>query len=251
MCTLTLIPEEHGYTLTMNRDERRNRDEAGLYRASVGSIDASFPLDKVAGGTWIGLNNQGVSLALLNRYQAPSIETPYSRGLIIRQAIFKGTVNEICEYLKYLDVEPYNPFDLLLIDRNRIHQFCWDRTTYQFSSSEYTQPLIFTSSSERLAQVSGYRKAQFSKWVKRADSSKTISQFHLSQEQGRAADAVLMAREQVHSKSLVQIRVGLQAASLRYFDIRARADDFRLREILCDQSEFSLSNCGESLELQV
>ena len=249
MCTLTLIPDEQGYTLTMNRDELRSRDEAGLHRARIGSVYASFPVDAVAGGTWVGLNSQGVSLALLNCYQAPSVNVSSSRGNIIAKAIFGGTATEIYLSLTRLDVERYNPFDLVLVDRGRVHQFRWDRVEYHWRSRTFSKPLMFTSSSERLVQVEAYRKAQFSTWLDSGNSSREITQFHLSQEASRASDAVLMDREQVHTKSLVQIRVDSRVATLSYFNTETLSANRKLPETATASSKFFLNNRLEALEI--
>ena len=72
MCTLTVYSGKKRCVVTMNRDELRTRKEAGvLHSKSINDIRFFHPVDLVSGGTWFGVNNQGVILALLNRYQAP------------------------------------------------------------------------------------------------------------------------------------------------------------------------------------
>lgn len=225
MCTLTLIPEAQGYTLTMNRDEFKSRAEAGLRQHREGSVEASFPVDGVAGGTWVGVNDRGVSLALLNRYQAPSITDAKSRGNIIKNAIFKKSANDILAFLKALDVRSYNPFNLIMIDNHSVYQFHWDREEYRWDSRLLHQPMMFTSSSERFEQVSAYRQARFTKCLAERTASRNIEQFHLSQQPGRESDSVLMSREKVHTKSIVRIRVDSYSACLDYFDTESIFDN--------------------------
>ncbi|MGH1372674.1 MAG: NRDE family protein [Cellvibrionaceae bacterium] len=229
----------------MNRDELKTREESGLQNKKRNSVFASFPLDAEAGGTWIGLNSHGVSLALLNRYQAPSIRDAYSRGNIISNAIFEGSSREIISYLKHLDTERYNPFNLLLVDGNKVTKFHWDREKYAWNSHVMTNSMMLTSSSERLEQVSDYRKTKFSQWLDEYSNENPIDQYHLSQAPRRASDSVMMHRTLVHTKSIVQIRVDLHSASLDYFDTRSLKANQRVLGTPSARSELRLEPCSD------
>jgi hypothetical protein len=220
MCTVTLLTNPDGYTLMMNRDELRSRVEGELYRGLRNDVEASFPIDAAAGGTWIGVNHHGVSLALLNRYQAPinSNNNSVTRGKIIASALFTGGMNDVFSYLKNLDVDCFNPFDLLLVDRQSTYQFSWDRKNYSWVSHVASQPLMLTSSSERLDYVREYRHAQFLHCLDQGEDVKSLERFHLRQEVNCAADAVFMSRAKVHTKSIVKIRVNTEVGSLSYYD---------------------------------
>src|SRR6266404_2165316 len=68
MCTVTFMPRRTGYCLAMNRDEKRTRP-AGLPPAqrTIGGHGVIYP-SEAGGGTWIALNDSGVSFALINWY---------------------------------------------------------------------------------------------------------------------------------------------------------------------------------------
>lgn len=242
MCTLTLLPESQGYTLTMNRDELRSRAEAGLHQRREGAVAASFPVDAVAGGTWVGVNDQGVSLALLNGYQAPSIKDARSRGSIIASAIFKRSGNDILEFLKALDVHYSNPFSLIVVSGHQVSQFHWDRQSYRWSTQVLHQPMMLTSSSERFEQVLSYRQARFCSWLAERSGSNDVDRFHLSQQPGKASDSVRMSRERAHTKSTVQIRVGAETASLDYFDTQYLDENRTLSQPATQSKLFSLKS---------
>ncbi len=218
MCTVTLLTNSDGYTLMMNRDELRSRAEGMLYSGQRNGVEASFPIDAAAGGTWIGVNHHGVSLALLNRYQAPTTSDSVSRGKIIAEALFAGGMTEVFSYLKNLDVDCYNPFDLLLVDRHSVYQFGWDRINYTQVSHEFSTPLMLTSSSERLESVCEYRRARFHHCLEQGESTADMDRFHLQQEVDCASDAVFMSRAKVHTKSIVKINVDVELAHLRHYD---------------------------------
>ena len=67
MCTVTWCSEGTGYALLFNRDEARTRSPAfpPEHRLRRG-VRLISPLDPDAGGTWLGVNEFGVSVGLLN-----------------------------------------------------------------------------------------------------------------------------------------------------------------------------------------
>lgn len=89
MCTVTLIARRTGYVLGMNRDEQLTRAQA-LPPAwqRCGSRYALFPAEP-GGGTWVGVNDAGITLALINWYSvtARAARRPISRGEIVRLAL--------------------------------------------------------------------------------------------------------------------------------------------------------------------
>ncbi len=88
MCTVAFIPDiGSGYLLGHNRDELRTRAR-GLPPERFERSGASFlaPRDPDGGGTWIGVNDRGMTLCLLNaaeRDPARLPAEPRSRGLLL------------------------------------------------------------------------------------------------------------------------------------------------------------------------
>src|SRR5687768_2764715 len=70
MCTLTWLEQDDGYFVAFSRDERRSRAPGigpkVFERAGVKWI---APIDAEAGGTWLAVNELGLTLALLNGYR--------------------------------------------------------------------------------------------------------------------------------------------------------------------------------------
>src|SRR3954464_5165969 len=86
MCTVSIVPVPDGCRLVCNRDERRTRAAAHPPRAFPTDVSwATYPQDPVSGGTWIGVNDDGLIVALLNRTAAriESCRSPQSRGSIV------------------------------------------------------------------------------------------------------------------------------------------------------------------------
>lgn len=99
MCTLTWTtlragpkgkPEdEPGYQLWFNRDEQLTRAPELPPRVQTAENGVRYmaPEDSEAGGTWIMVNEHGVTVALLNGYaqsRGPAPPSPTSRGHLVR-----------------------------------------------------------------------------------------------------------------------------------------------------------------------
>lgn len=115
MCTVTLIARRHGYVLGMNRDEQLTRvtaDPAARHR--FGARAALFPAEP-NGGTWVGVNDSGVTLALINWYSVPA-RAPgktISRGGVVKLALPSDSPAHVEAVLSGLPLHRMNPFRLI------------------------------------------------------------------------------------------------------------------------------------------
>ena len=111
MCTVSWIHQGSGYQLLCNRDERRTRRPASpprlLTRHNVRFV---APIDGDFGGTWLAVNEFGLSLVLLNR--APSSAAKLSRGLLLMNLIPSPTLSEIAEHITTTDLSDFAAFTL-------------------------------------------------------------------------------------------------------------------------------------------
>jgi hypothetical protein len=84
VCTLSYLLHSTGYELFFNRDEQHSRPLA--IPPQFNSVhNAIYPVDPTGNGTWLAVSNKGLSLALLNYYQAttPQDKKRLSRGQLI------------------------------------------------------------------------------------------------------------------------------------------------------------------------
>ena len=83
MCVLALFL---GRTLTVaaNRDEFLSRPSAPPQDLGDGIFGGK---DLESGGTWLGLNKQGMFVAVTNRHAPARQEKSYSRGLLTREVL--------------------------------------------------------------------------------------------------------------------------------------------------------------------
>src|SRR5215475_12432841 len=89
MCTVSFLPGPRGFFLAMNRDEQKTRPRAlPPKRRKTGTHSALYPSEK-SGGTWIGVNDAGLTLALINWYAKPQRDHSLclSRGMVIPELL--------------------------------------------------------------------------------------------------------------------------------------------------------------------
>jgi len=77
------------------------------------------PRDEDAGGTWIGVNDQGVFVAITNRWTGQQRVGDRSRGLLVRECLEQGSAEEAVRYVERdLDERVYEGFNLAVADAN-------------------------------------------------------------------------------------------------------------------------------------
>src|ERR1700754_5152352 len=154
MCTVSFLPGARGFFLAMNRDERKTRPRAlPPRRRKTGAHVSLYPSEK-SGGTWIGVNDAGLVLALINWYAKPQKDAGQSRGIVIPALLAAGDLSEMSAALKKLPLVDLNPFRLIAISarERRLREWRWDGarlTSKRFSwqrrhwfSSGYDEALV-------------------------------------------------------------------------------------------------------------
>lgn len=122
MCTLAIysrVGARVPLLVAANRDEFLNRPTAppGLLSTDPWVVGGR---DLVAGGTWLGLNQHGVVVGLLNR-RSPSGPDPSrkSRGILTLRVLQCGGLADVEAVLGAEQGGDYNPFTLLAANRER------------------------------------------------------------------------------------------------------------------------------------
>jgi hypothetical protein len=117
MCTVSWLRQSNGYQLLCNRDEKRTRRPASgpqlLVRDGVRFL---APIDSDFGGTWIAVNEFGLSLVLVNR--GPSSLVQLSRGLLVMNLITARAVAEVRYNIASIDLSDFAPFTLAGLETN-------------------------------------------------------------------------------------------------------------------------------------
>ena len=122
MCTLTWHDTPDGYAVFFNRDERRARKPA-LAPAVRQRRDTRFlsPVDGDGGGTWIAVNEHGLTVCLLNGFPAEPVDTDAggeytTRGSIPLTAIECASSADVARTLRARSFDCFRPFVLVTFE---------------------------------------------------------------------------------------------------------------------------------------
>jgi len=120
MCTLVILRRPgHDWPLILaaNRDEMIERPWQPPARHWFDRPQVLAGLDELAGGTWLGLNDDGVVAAVLNRRGSLGPEGgKRSRGELVLEALDHGEAEAAAAALLHLDPRAYRTFNLVIAD---------------------------------------------------------------------------------------------------------------------------------------
>ena len=130
MCTITFLARRNGYALGMNRDEKLTRVAAlPPSRLLLGGRTILCPSEP-NGGTWIGVNDAGATLALINWYSVPErvAGKAVSRGEVVRSALTADSSIRVDQTMGELSLDRVNPFRLIGIfpASRAVAEWRWD-----------------------------------------------------------------------------------------------------------------------------
>lgn len=255
MCTLSWTALPDGYLLYFNRDERRSREAALAPRIARNGSDGPqhvAAIDAEAGGTWMGVNEFGLSLALLNLYgaEARAAETGSaapvageaftSRGVLVRELLDAPGLARLELLLgETLKHRRFRPFDLLafapavvdlapaVLDEGTRAAGLGDRPSPQPACLRYTwdgASLVrdgaprspISSSAFDTATVVESRRQLYADMVGNDPTEARLEAFQRSHLPAAGAYSVCMHRPEASTRSLGQIRVDARRVALRY-----------------------------------
>ena len=151
MCTVSWIHDADGYQLLCNRDEKLTRAPAVPPRIwKRDGVRYVAPADGNFGGAWIGTNQFGISICLLNGTRR-NIEIRSgglrSRGLLVPELLMAPTLAEVNERIRQSDLTPYAPFTLAVLEPGRPASVTeWDGfEKVTVPSGESWMPLVSSS----------------------------------------------------------------------------------------------------------
>ncbi len=228
MCTLSYLLTSNGYELFFNRDEQHQRPIA-IAPQYYSEYHAIFPVDPQGQGTWLAVHQSGLSLALLNFYQACQTDIAQdfvSRGQLIpalmktlKQVVLSQQKYSVEQQLQNMDLSVYQPFQLGIFPDNlskktgKFKLYQWDGVNLSLTDKQ--QP--FTSSGVDFEYVEKKRQDRFKQLICPLNAtSEQFKAFHLSQEtEGKYS--VNMLRFDAKTVSMSHICVG-NNIQFNYYD---------------------------------
>lgn len=220
MCSVSWLLEENGYQVFFNRDEQKTRALAMPPKQyQVNGVDIIMPLDPAGGGSWISINEFGLSLCLLNNYQGIVPDAPLiSRGLLLKNMSSSRNITQLTEAFHRLDLNSFAPFTLLAFAPNLTQHngvvvaYKWDGV--QQNIVETDSPLF--SSGVDLARVQAYRQAKYDQLISTGKNQQNLLMFHSHHHSEHPHLGTCMHRSDAHTVSFTHLRNRHGQASMFY-----------------------------------
>jgi len=220
MCTASWIVRDRDYRLYFNRDEQKSRGRAEEPRVqSVEGREVVAPVDVQGGGSWIAVNEMGLTVFLLNNYAEGTVarqDVEYrSRGELPILLASRSRLADALDELRNRDLSVYRPFFLgLIAPSSGCVIYEWEGEVL-----EQCAPGIpfLTTSSYRSREVEDYRRRRFLETVCAEDGKEDSDgslRFHLDQSHEDAAFNPFMSRDDAETHCISVIEVN--PASVRY-----------------------------------
>ncbi len=231
MCTVSWLPRvdnkrPRGYQLFFNRDEQRTRAKAIAPECIVqDGVRVLMPIDPDGGGSWISVNEKGLSLCLLNFYQGKMPTKALAKGnLISRGQLLRGlsplpSIDVLQDVLDRTDLTRYAPFTLIALS-SMLEDQGQLAFGYQWTGSElrpFTPENFMTSSSVKFDEVSATRHRLFKTLTSSADPE-ALHQFHHAHDGDKNYRSVCMHREDAKTVSFSHIIVESGRVVFNYQD---------------------------------
>ena len=221
MCTVSFLPNTHGFYLAMNRDEKLDRLTAlAPATVDVNGRRAVFPREPT-GGTWISANDAGVCLALINwhRVERESRNDVVSRGEIVRALAAGASVDEIADGVAGLPLRKLRPFRLIAIAplQKLVTELRWNLEWLTMRNHKWEPQHWFSSGfDERRAELERQRICDATRARKSTISLSWLRQLHRSHAPKRGPFSICMHRGDASTVSYTEVAVSGKRATMRY-----------------------------------
>ncbi|MEQ6123649.1 NRDE family protein [Pseudotenacibaculum sp. MALMAid0570] len=224
MCTVTYLPlKNDGFILTSNRDESPMRKTIAPQKYTENDVELTYPKDKLAGGTWIGLSDKNRLVCLLNGgFEKHQRNSSYrmSRGVVVKNIL---SIDDPVRYIEEFDFDNIEPFTIILVDWNsnlNTYELVWDGTQKHFQELAQ-KPKIWSSSTLYDFQTKEDRNEWFDEWLQNHKdyNQAEILDFHLSTDKGAEGTTLKMKRSYVETVSVTSVKKVEANVTLQYQDL--------------------------------
>lgn len=223
MCTVSFIPVRDTFFITSNRDEKYTRQHA-LPPAfhEYNQVKLLFPKDANAGGTWIGLRENGNAAVLLNGAFIRHLSRPSyrkSRGLLLLDILSAEHPSIAFTKVRLTDIEP---FTLVLFEQRCLYEFRWDGNEKFCRQLSASRPHIWSSATLYDGLVVKKRERWFAAFLNRHPNPTQLDilNFHRFSGDGNCSTDLLMNRDGIYSTvSISSIYLTNDRGGIKYQDL--------------------------------
>ncbi len=220
MCTVIYIPQINKKIFASLRDENPNRHTVSTPTTFIAETTTYIsPTDPMGGGSWVGINNKGNVIILLNggfvKHEQHS-KYKKSRGLIVKELLENET--PIFEWMM-MELNDIEPFSLVVYTEDMLFQLVWDgKEKHKLRLNELSCH-IFSSSTLYTPIAKNFREELFKKMIENSDAITEESLLNFFKSNDDPENGFLINRnEKVKTLSLSYIEVNNQYLCLSYHD---------------------------------
>ncbi len=220
MCTVTWVRRPDGYDFLCNRDERVTRLPAtGPEVRELRGLRYVAPADGDFGGTWISVNELGVTLCLLNAYGDETPEPPEgwtSRGLLLADLADSEDAQDARRRILDRDLTVFRPFVLVVCTPHRTPtQVRWTGRSLEFDGA-VQPPIVSSGGDESAAREARREQLEGLLRTARRPNLALLEGFHRSHEPERGALSVCVHAAEARTVSLSVVSVRDAMIAFRY-----------------------------------
>jgi hypothetical protein len=221
MCTLSFVPNQRGFYLAMNRDEKRTRVKA-LRPAIVdlGERRAILPREP-NGGTWVAANDSGICVALINwhRIERDPPGSTISRGEVVMALAGCASTEEIAVGLNALRLRHLRPFRLIAIvpSEKKLVEWRWNLERLSIRKHPWQRQHWFSSGfNERRAELERRRVCRANEDEKSVGGLAWLRRLHQSHAPARGPFSICMHRADAATVSYTEVVVSSRRVQMSY-----------------------------------
>ena len=225
MCTVVFLPSENGICIASLRDESPKRKNANV-PAIIESNNISYlsPTDPVAGGTWIGVNQLGSIIVLLNGgFENHTKKKVYkkSRGVIVSELLAKEM--PVKEWTA-MDMDGIEPYTLIVFTESKLFELVWDGQHKHQTMQANDQPQMWSSATLYDESAKAMRNQLFENWIAANPPMTKLSLLNFFKSRDDKENGFIMNRKElVKTMSYSFIEMQQDAlASFSYYDFSSQ-----------------------------
>jgi hypothetical protein len=222
MCTVTYIPLKDSILFSSNRDEDPGRKTDTPRLHILDNTTLLYPKDGEAGGSWIGLNESGVLVILLNGGFAKHERRPayrHSRGIIVISMLAS---EDPVKYWNTCNFDNIEPFSLVVYANKKLHHFVWTGIEKHSVEPDTTIPHIWSSSTLYDISAKNYRLNKFNEFIvsgKIVNKESVLNFLYNADREDILNGFVMNRHEHVKTCSISLIEMHPQKALFEYHDL--------------------------------
>ena len=233
MCTVTIVPtgarDAGAFRMACSRDELHGRAPAQPPQTrTIDNQRVLMPIDPASNGTWVGVNQSGLALTLLNYNPTdPPIGRDRSRGTVIPLLLNARTVGDVVALASEVERERMMPFRLVACDGETLLLWRSTESIEQAEAGPWSRsPVMFTSSGLGDHMVEGPRRELFDTWFAVDATTYTDRQlaYHQHRWLGREHLSVAMHRDDARTVSYTTVTVDADRIAMIYHPDRPDRD---------------------------